>query len=234
MQAIILAGGKGTRLKPFTNNFPKPLVPIDDLPILEIVLRQLKSHGITKITLAVNHLASLIEAFFGDGKRLGLDISYSFEDQPLGTAGPISLITELDDDFLIMNGDLLSTINYRKLIDFHHTNKCDITISTFKREEKIDLGVIESSGDSFVNYVEKPTYYFDVSMGIYVVNKSIIDLIPKNVRFDIPDLVMKAKKHEKTIKCFSDECYWLDIGRADDYEIANNIFREKRNLFLPK
>ncbi len=234
MQAIILAGGKGTRLKPFTNNFPKPLVPIDDLPILEIVLRQLKHHNITKITLAVNHLASLIQAFFGNGERLGLDITYSLENTPLGTAGPIALVEDLDDDFLVMNGDLLSTINYSELIKFHKSSKSDITISTHKREEKIDLGVVESSNDTFINYIEKPTYSFDVSMGIYVMNKRILQFIEKNKKLDIPDLILNAQKENKSIKCFNDECYWLDIGRPDDYEIASNSFKENRNLFLPK
>ncbi len=233
MQAIILAGGKGSRLKPFTTNIPKPLVPVDDLPILEIVLRQLKYHGFKDIVLAVNHLAELIMAFFQKGEKLGLNITYSMEDKPLSTAGPLSLIKNLDENFLVMNGDLLTTINYRDLFNFHVSHKNDITISIYKKEIKIDLGVLKLDGTKFVDYIEKPTYSFDVSMGIYVMNKKVVDLIPKNESFDLPSLVLKARDKGLKIECFSSNYYWLDIGRIDDYEQASDIFRQKRKEFLP-
>ena len=182
MQAIILAGGKGSRLRPFTTNIPKPLVPVDDLPILEIVLRQLRYFGFQDIVLAVNHLAELIMAFFQNGERLGLNVTYSLEETPLSTAGPLALIENLDETFLVMNGDLLTTINYKDLFDFHVNHGNDITISIYKKEIKIDLGVLQLDGARFVDYIEKPTYDFDVSMGIYVMNRTIVDLVPKNER----------------------------------------------------
>ena len=232
--AVILAGGKGTRLKPFTTNFPKPLVPIDDMPILEIILRQLKHSGFSDITLAVNHLADLMMAFFKDGEKYGLNIKYSLESTALGTAGPIALVDDLPENFLVMNGDVLTTIDYNDLYNFHVSNKNDITIATFKRTEKIDLGVLEiGEGGKFINYKEKPDLIFDVSMGVYIMNKSIQALIPKNSKFDIPELVLKAQTENKKILCYQGNYSWLDIGRLDDYEKANELFKVNRNLFLP-
>jgi NDP-sugar pyrophosphorylase family protein len=234
LRAVILAGGEGTRLKPFTANFPKPLVPVDDMPILEIILRQLKHHGFSDITIAVNHLADLIMAFFKDGKKYGLNIDYSLESKPLGTAGPISLIKDLPESFLVMNGDILTTIDYGDLYKFHVLNKCDITIASFKREEKIDLGVLEiGNSDEFINYIEKPSYFFDVSMGVYIIDKSIQELIPHDTKFDLPELVLKAHVHHKKIKCYKGNYSWLDIGRVDDYGKANELFKNNRDLFLP-
>lgn len=234
MQAVILAGGKGSRLKPFTVSLPKPLVPIDDVPILEVVLKQLKRAGFTDIVLAVNHLSNLIMAFFGDGKSLGLNITYSREEYPLGTAAPLRLVDHLDDNFLVMNGDLLTTIDYGKLMDFHRSECCDITIATYKKEVNIDLGVLKCDGKFFLDYIEKPTYFFDVSMGIYIFKKEILEYIPRDGKFDMPELVLSVREAGKKISCFSGEYYWLDIGRVADYETANQLFRDRRSEFLPE
>lgn len=233
MQAIILAGGKGTRLRPFTTNFPKPLVPVGDIPILEVVLRQLQNHGITDVVIAVNHLAELIMTFFGDGKKLGLNITYSIEDVEMGTAGPLALIKDLKDDFLVMNGDILTTLNYRDLYDQHIRNNSDATISVYRKDVKIDLGVLETEGDIFRNYIEKPTYSFDVSMGIYMFNKSVTEIIPKDRKTDMPDLILALKRLDRRIKCYKGDYYWLDIGRIEDYETALEIFNERKKDFLP-
>ena len=233
MQAVILAGGKGARLKPFTTNFPKPLMPIGDIPILEVVLRQLKHYGFNDIVLAVNHLAELIMAFFGNGEKLGLNIKYSIEDKELGTAGPLSIIEELDSDFLVMNGDILTTINYIDLYQNHIRNSNDTTIAMYKKEIKIDLGVLEVENLNFKNYIEKPTYFFDVSMGIYVFNKSVVSVIPKGEKMDMPELILKLKQLGKKIQCYSNDYYWLDIGRIDDYEKAVEIFSARKDDFLP-
>lgn len=232
MQAVILAGGIGSRLKPFTINIPKPLVPIDDLPILDVVLRQLKYYGFTDIVLAVNHLAELIMSFFGKGEKLGINIRYSTEDIALGTAGPIALIDNLDDNFLVMNGDLLTTINYRDLFDYHVRNNNDVTISTFKKDMNIDLGVLEVNNEIFVNYIEKPTYSFTVSMGIYCFNKNVVTHIPRGEMLNMPDFILKLNSMNKSIKCYSGKYYWLDIGRVDDYETAVAIFKKRRAEFL--
>lgn len=234
MQAIILAGGKGTRLKPFTNAIPKPLVPIGDMPILEVVLRQLKHYGFTEVVLAVSHLARLIEAFFGNGESLGLRISYSQEDRILGTAGPLRLVRDHDEDFLVMNGDLLTTIDFRAFFGFHKAKGGAATIACFKKEVKIDLGVLKLEGDEFQDYIEKPTYYFDVSMGIYILNKRVIPHIPADRKFDMPELMLALQRAGEKIYCYSGDYDWLDIGRIDDYETAVEQFVARRDDYLPR
>jgi NDP-mannose synthase len=232
MQAVILAGGKGTRLKPITASIPKPLVPLDDMPILEVVLRQLRHYGFNNVVIAVNHLAELIMAFFKNGEKLNLNITYSIEDEPLGTAGPLRLIERLEDDFIMMNGDLLTTLNYADLMQYHRSNKNDITIATYRKEINIDLGVLKIDKEKFIDYIEKPTYHFDVSMGIYAINKRVLEHIPNNKKFDMPDFVLKARDQGSTISCYSGDYYWLDIGRMDDYEKALEIFNHRRAEFL--
>lgn len=235
MQAVILAGGKGSRLKPFTTSIPKPLVPVGDLPILEIVLRQLKKAGVNHVIIAVNHLAELIMAFFGSGESLGLKIEYSREDQPLGTAGPLALIGNLESHFLLMNGDLLTTVAYGDLARFHRGEQNDISLTLYKKDVKIDLGVIETKGNRFEMYIEKPTYHFEVSTGIYMVKRdTVIPLIEKHKRFDLPDLVRMA--HEKGLKvgCYRGDFEWHDIGRPDDYSHACELFEKNRQKYLPE
>jgi len=232
MQAIILAGGMGTRLKPFTNVIPKPLVPLGDQPILEIVLRQLKSQGFDRITIAVNHLARLIQAFFGDGSDLGLEIAYSQEDKPLGTAGPIRLIPDLDDTFLVMNGDILTTLDYGHMFESHVASNATASIATFRKDVKIDLGVLETDGDAFKDYIEKPTYHFDVSMGIYALSKKSLDFMPDDTRFDMPDLMLALRDAGHGVRCHRGDYEWLDIGRIDDYETAVAIFDRDRAKYL--
>lgn len=232
MQAIILAGGKGTRLRPFTTTIPKPLMPIGDLPILEVVLRQLKYFGVNQVVLAVSHLAELIMAFFRNGSKFGLNIRYSIEDEPLGTAGPLALIQDLEENFIVMNGDILSTINFKDLFDFHINRENDVTIASYKKEVKIDLGVLKFENEEFLDYIEKPTYYFDVSMGIYVINKKVINYIPNNAYMDIPNLILRLRDEGMKIRCYSGDYFWLDIGRVEDYQTAVKIFNDRRNEFL--
>lgn len=233
MQALILAGGQGTRLKPFTNVIPKPLVPIGDIPILEVVLRQLRFYGADRIIVAVSSLARLIEAFFGDGSRLGLKLAYSVEERPLGTAGPIRVAGELDDDFLVMNGDLLTTIDYSEFFERHKSSGAIASIATFKKEVHIDLGVLETKDGEFANYIEKPTYYFTVSMGVYALNRRVIDFIPRGEKFDMPDLMLALHRSGEKLMCYSGDYEWLDIGRIDDYEKAVELFEANRDAYLP-
>jgi NDP-sugar pyrophosphorylase family protein len=196
------------------------------------VLRQLKYHGANRIVLAVNKLARLIEAFFGDGSRLGLDIVYSLEDKPLGTAGPIRLVDNLDEDFIVMNGDLLTTIDYSDIFKHHRASGATATIATFQKEVKIDLGVLETQNERFTNYIEKPTYHFTVSIGIYVLNRRVIHFIDESRRFDMPDLVLALHKADEKIVCYSGDYDWLDIGRLDDYERAVQLFEANRERYL--
>lgn len=233
IKAVILAGGKGTRLRPYTTIFPKPLMPIGEMPILEVVLRQLKSYGFNKITISVNHLAELIQTFFGDGSQLGLDISYCVEDKPLGTAGSLSLIEDLTDTFLVMNGDLLTTIDYSAMVQKHKNSSAEATIAVFPREVKIDFGVLEL-GDkgNLVEFKEKPCHKYLVSMGVNVFNKSVLEFIPRGKYLDIPTLMMNLKENGKLVSTFRSECEWLDIGRPDDYEQAIVEFERSREKYL--
>ena len=231
MKAVILAGGKGTRLKPYTTVFPKPLMPIGDKPILEIVIRQLKSHGINEIIMAVGHLAELIMAFFNDGSKYGIKIKYSREDHPLGTAGPLALLKEdLNEPFLLMNGDILSTIDYSNLVNYHKKNKSTATIALKRRDIKIDFGIVEMDDSNVIkNYIEKPTIDYLVSMGIYVFEPEILEYITPNEKLDFPDLIKQLISNGETVKGYVYDGYWLDIGRPDDYERANREIEEIRS-----
>jgi len=233
VDAIILAGGKGTRLAPYTTIFPKPLMPIGDVPILDIVLRQLKSHGFTKVTMAVGYLAELLETYFGDGRKYGIDIQYSREGKPLGTAGPLSLINGLDSPFLVMNGDVLTTLNYSTLINYHKEKGAIATIAMHQRTVDIDFGVIELNTDSeIVNYIEKPNLKYLVSMGIYVFETKVLSYINQNEKLDFPDLVKRILGNNEKVIGYPSTDYWLDIGRHDDYQRAMDEFEENKDKFL--
>ena len=225
MKAVVLAGGKGTRLAPYTKILPKPLMPIDDMPILEIMLRQMKRVGVDEVILTVGYLSELLRAFFQNGERLGLHIEYSFESQPLGTAGPLSLITGLDETFLVTNGDILTTLDFKALVESHRNSGAAATIAAHERKVKIDLGVIQFNGDDEVmGYIEKPTYDFSVSMGIYVFEPRVLSYIPYNQYLDFPNLILRLLDNRERVMGYRYDGYWMDLGRADDYEQAVQDF----------
>ena len=233
MRAIILAGGKGRRLEPYTTVLPKPLMPVDDLPIIEIVIRQLKNNGFDRITIAVGYLAELLEAYLGDGSKYGLEIDYSRETVPLNTMGPVTLIGGIDKTFLVMNGDILSDLNYSKFIQYHKEKGGIATIATYRREVNIDFGVIEyDENNKIKKFIEKPKYEYDVSMGIYVFEPEILNYIPKNRPFGFDQLMKVLIDDEKPIYSYPYNGYWLDIGRHEDYEKAVKEFPRLRNRFL--
>jgi NDP-sugar pyrophosphorylase family protein len=220
MRAVVLAGGRGTRLAPYTTVLPKPLMPVGDMPILELLIRSLARAGITDITLAVGHLSSLLMAYFGDGEHLSVSIDYSLEDSPLGTAGPLRLIPNLDDSFLVMNGDLLTDLDFGAMISAHRQKAATVTVGTYQRDVQIDLGVIEHDQDGRVTrYIEKPLHHFLVSMGVYVVEPAALELIPQGP-FDLPDLVATLIASGQDVRSYRHDGYWLDIGRPDDYQKA--------------
>lgn len=233
IRVVILAGGRGTRLKPYTTIFPKPLMPIGQMPILEVVLRQLKSFGFEKITLSVNHLANLIKTFFGNGSQLGLDITYCMEDKPLGTAGSIALVKDLTDTFLVVNGDLLTTLDYSQIVKKHVKSGATATIGVFPRDVKIDFGVLETGAkDELLEYKEKPTLKYMVSMGVNVFSKTALEFILPNQYLDIPTLMINLKNAGKSVLTYQAKCEWLDIGRPDDYEEAVAKFESSREKYL--
>jgi NDP-sugar pyrophosphorylase family protein len=234
MRVVILAGGRGTRLLPYTTVLPKPLMPVGDRPILEVIIRQLKYHGFSRVTMAVGYLAELIEAYLRDGKKYGIKIDYSKEDEPLGTIGSLGLIDGLDKTFLVMNGDLLTNLDYGKLVEFHKKNQGVATIATYNKEVKIDLGILEMDGAfRLKQYTEKPTLKYHVSMGIYVFEPEILSFIEPNGYLDFPDLVVTLMKAGRKVIAFPFDGYWLDIGRHDDYIRAQEEFetlKEELNL----
>ncbi len=227
MRAIILAGGKGTRLRPYTVTTPKPLVPIDDKPILEIIVKQLKKYGVNHITMAVNYMADMIMAFLGDGEKYGMKIDYSLEDKPLSTIGPITLIKDLPDNFLVMNGDVLTDLNFVEFMKYHINNKNDVTVATYKRTHKVDFGVLKFGEDKRIYaFEEKPVYNFDVNMGIYAINKRVIEALPKGEKYGFDNLMIDGIKKGIKIMVYAHKGIWLDIGRPDDYEKAEDTIKQ--------
>jgi NDP-sugar pyrophosphorylase family protein len=234
MKVIILAGGKGRRLYPYTVVLPKPLMPVGDFPILEVILRQLKRCNLVDVTLAVGHLGNLIQAFFGDGGKWGLNIEYSFEDTPLGTVGPLTRLTDLDKTFLVMNGDLLTTLDYLRLVEYHRKRKAAATVAGQKRWVDIDFGVIQKNknDDRMLKYIEKPRLSYLVSMGIYVFEPEVIPHIPKGEKFDFPDLMHVLLERDENVSIYDSDDFWLDIGRPDDYQRAVEEFEKNPQRFL--
>jgi NDP-sugar pyrophosphorylase family protein len=228
MRAIILAGGKGTRLRPYTTLIPKPLVPLGGkYSILEIIIMQLAKAGVTHVTLAVNHLSHLIVSYFGDGSRFGVKIDYSLEENELSTIGPLTLIDDLPENFLVMNGDILCNLDYRAFFKGHVDSGSQVSVSAYKREVKIDFGVLRYDENSHLTeFQEKPSYHFDVSMGIYCINRSVIEALPRGVPYGFDNLMLDGIKYKRRVDIRPFSGYWLDIGRPDDYQYADDNFVE--------
>lgn len=224
-RAVILAGGLGARLAPYTTVFPKPLMPIDGRPILELVLRRLKMQGVEQVVLAVSYLEELIRAFFGDGRRFGLQVEYFREEQPLGTVGSLSLIKGLPDPTLVLNGDILTTIDVADMVAMHQQNQASMTVATQHREVGIDYGVLDVvDGGRIVGYREKPKLSYSVSAGLNLISHDALSHLRPGERCDIPDLVARLLTAGKTVIGFGGEYYWRDIGRPADYELVNQEF----------
>ena len=235
MKAVVLAGGRGARLAPYTKILPKPLMPIGDMPILEVLLRQMKAAGINDVVLTVGHLSELLRAFFQDGTQFGLKITYSYEEKPLGTAGPIALVKDLENTFMVTNGDVLTTLAFNNLLNFHHEQNAIATIASHHRKQKIDLGVLQFNGDCrLTGYIEKPTYDYMVSMGIYIFEPRVLNYIPIGQYLDFPDLVQKLIAAGEKVVGYPFDGYWQDLGRPDDYISASEDFEKMRSEFLPE
>ena len=232
MKAVILAGGKGTRLKPYTTVFPKPLMPVGERPIIEIIIRQLRAQNLNDIIITVGYLGELIMNFLGDGSKLGVNITYSREEQQLGTAGGLDLIREhLQETFLMINGDTLTTLDFAPFIEYHRQNKAVVTLALKLRESYIDFGIIELDNKaSITGYTEKPTIHHLVSMGVNVLEPAILEYVKSGEKLDFPDLIKTLLARDKAVKGFVFDGYWLDIGRPEDYEKANEEIGELRGI----
>jgi NDP-sugar pyrophosphorylase family protein len=236
-QAIVLAGGKGTRLRPFTHVFPKPLMPLGEdnpMPILEVVLRQLVRFGFGDVTIITGYLSEYIESFCGDGRRFGARIRYEREVTPLGTAGGLTLVERPREPVLVMNGDILTTLDFDAMYRAHRDAGAAATVSVFPREVKIDFGVLEFGDDpTFLSgYREKPTFSFEVSMGLYILDPCAWDVLRPNEPLGMPDLLESLRTSGRPVLGFRQPCEWLDIGRHDDYAAANDVFQSQRAAFL--
>ncbi len=234
VHAVIMAGGKGSRLRPFTTVFPKPLMPIGDVPILDLVIRQLRYFGSVKITVATGYLAELIMTYLGDGSQYGVKINFVREKEPLGTLGPLALVADpAAESFLVLNGDVLTTINYRNLVERHRQSGALATVATYRRAVTIDKGVLTiDASNRITNYVEKPTYYNPVAMGIYVFAPEILDYVPAGRRIDVPEVIQRLIAEGKHVQSYPFDGYWLDIGIPGDYQQALEEFEARRSALL--
>jgi NDP-sugar pyrophosphorylase family protein len=236
MKAVILAGGKGTRLAPYTTVFPKPLIPLGERPILDIIIQQLANHGFRDIVLTVGYLAELIQAFFQNpnGRFSDLNLTYVQEHEPTGTAGSLGMIEGLDETFLVMNGDVLTSMDYSKFIEYHKSKGGILTIAMHKKKVKIDLGVLEIDQNAILTgYDEKPEKVYPVSMGIYIYEPAVLKYIEPNKYLDFPDLVLKLVENGEKVVGYPCDEYWLDIGRHEDYVQAQEKFEQMKDKFLP-
>jgi NDP-sugar pyrophosphorylase family protein len=224
--AVILAGGKGTRLRPYTVAIPKPLVPVAGKPILEIIIIQLAKQGFKRLIITVNHQADIIMAYFGDGRKWGIKIEYSLEDTPLGTMGPIKLVQDLPDHFLVMNGDVLSDIGYADFLDRHIKSEKIFSIASFRRTQKNDYGILDVKDNILIGFREKPEVQFVVSMGIYAVSKKATEYIPADQYFGFDMLMNSFLEKKMEVAIYEHVGYWMDIGRPEDYTKADSDIEE--------
>lgn len=236
--AVILAGGKGVRLRPYTTCLPKPLVPLgDECAILEVVMHQLAWAGVTTVSIAVGHLGQLIQALVGDGSRWGLKVDYWEEDSPLGTVGPlVQHRDDLPDDFLVMNGDILTDIPFAAVLDRHAATGADVTVAAYTREVQIDFGVLDLAehDSAIVGFREKPRFDYTVSMGVYALAGRVLQRFEPGLPLGFDDLLLDQLRHGKPPQSFPYAGFWLDIGRPEDYDRANEEFPLLRSALMPE
>lgn len=235
MKAVIQAGGQGTRLKPYTLVLPKPLMPVGEYPIIEILLKWLRRSDVSDIYVTTGYLGHLIKAFCGDGKQWDCNIHYSHEYEPLGTIGPINLIREqLDETFLVLNGDLLTDLDIYKFSDFHHDHGGMLTIGTTTKKVKVDLGVLqtEKNSDCVESFREKPSFDYQVSMGIYCMEPKILEYVPKGIPFGFDDLMHAMLRDKEKVHTYRHDGVWMDIGRPEDYKDAQKMLLDNETQFL--
>jgi NDP-sugar pyrophosphorylase family protein len=220
-----MAGGIGSRLKPMTLAIPKPLIPVGDKPILETLLRWLSKQGFRDIILCVGYKSELIEAYFGDGSRFGVRISYFKEKKRLGTAGalrPVRDIFRINEPILMMNGDIITKLDFRKMVDFHFKNNSNITIGTKEKEMQTKYGVLDIKENRLVGVREKPSFKFNISAGIYIINPDMLNYIRPNSYFDMPALINTCLKNKRKVLCYDIKEYWKAIDRFEDFNEANS------------
>jgi NDP-sugar pyrophosphorylase family protein len=225
MRAAILAGGKGTRLRPYTTVLPKPLVPVGDRPILELIIRQLAGCGFDRLDLCVGHLGELIRAYLDESSAVpdALSVSYHWEEEPMGTAGALRQLDHDQEPLLVMNGDILSTIDYADLMRSHIDSGAALTVATYRKDVQMSLGVVECDGDTVTDYIEKPTLHYEVSMGVYIYSAEAIERIPPGY-FDFPDVVKALLADGQRVATYRFDGSWFDIGTLAEHETATAAY----------
>ncbi|MFA2567567.1 sugar phosphate nucleotidyltransferase [Bacillus wiedmannii] len=233
MRAVIMAGGKGIRLHPYTKIIPKPLIPLNEIPILEVILRQLQYHGFTHVTLTLNYKARLIQTYFGDGKELGLNIDYTVEDKEMGTIGPLTLIENLNEPFLLMNADILTDLDFSKFYKEHIDSNAIGTVMLYNHSLNVDFGVVErNSIGEITDYLEKPSHDLLISSGIYMLNPESIFYLNKDEEIGAPEFLKKLIKSQKIVKSYTHEGVWMDIGTKRGLDLATDFFQKNKNQLL--
>ncbi len=226
MRAVILAGGKGTRLLPYTTILPKPLMPVGERAILEILIRQLQECGFNNLTICLGHLAHIVQSVLSNGNKFRSRITYSIEDVPLGTSGPLSLVPGLDGTFMVVNGDVLCNLDYGELIRFHRSRNASLTIATHQRTVHVDYGIVHTSGDRLTKYEEKPVIKYQVSMGVYVFEPSVLKYIPPCTYLDFPDLVQTLLRQGEHVCQYPFDGIWFDLGRIEDFQEVHDRYED--------
>ncbi|MDI6757001.1 MAG: sugar phosphate nucleotidyltransferase [Endomicrobiia bacterium] len=229
MQAIILAGGKGSRLRPYTTVIPKPLMPVGNVPVLEIIIRSLKKCGFGDIVISTGYLAGLIRAYFGDGGKWGVKIRYVNETKPLNTAGALNLVGKTDANFLVMNGDILADLDFGAFLMRHEKSGAAASVCVTKRKAVIEYGIVEPDENWLLaSYSEKPSRNFFVSTGIYALKRGAVSHIARGEALGMPDLLLRLKKKGLRVACVPHKGFWLDIGRHEDYQKATELADSKK------
>lgn len=226
MKAVILAGGLGERLRPFTQAIPKPLLPIGEQSLLELQIENLSKHGVDEVFVATNYKSNYIKNFIGDGSRLGVKITFSEEEQPLGTCGPLSLLRDqLIEPFIMMNGDILTTLHFAQFYEYGLAQDSDLTVATKNIRTPFNFGSVESRGNQIVSVEEKPDFVMEIVAGIYLIKPPLLALVPDNKKFGIDGLISRMLAEGRMVTRYLMEEFWLDIGAIEDYDDAEEAYR---------
>jgi dTDP-glucose pyrophosphorylase/CBS domain-containing protein len=220
VQALIMAGGQGTRLRPLTDNLPKPLLPIGNQPLMEIAVQKLKEAGIRRLSVAVHYKSEMIKAHFGDGQKYGIEISYIDEEQPLGTAGALGIMPTPNETTLVVNGDILTQMDYRAMLIYHREHKAEMTVAVHRLDFQVPYGVVECDGTNVLGIVEKPLRTVFINAGIYLLDPLAYDYLPNGEAYDMTDLIASLLHGKRPVVAFPIREYWMDIGQHADYEKA--------------